>query len=167
MKASDLWGKLLRHTKPDLMLPAQLIESQTENETDTQPGNGCSRPKFTIGTQKGETTVTSEEDILLAFDQMLEDPVEFATLASSHLIYGIAFVQAVIDGHLDKLMSRKLPWRKKKLHLEIGISEGKERRVFYTTCSEKDCRQAFLDFYHGTFQPQLSDFAPVDFVPRV
>ena len=108
---------------------------------------GKSEPlQFTIRTQETITPVTTDHVILDALEPMLENPDDFAVLESSRPIFDIEYVQVCQDREAGGI------------HLEFCLLCGKKRKLFCKSCSYEVCEHELLDFFHGTFQPQFSEY---------
>lgn len=92
----------------------------------------------------------SESDILEYIDIMIDDSEQFVTLSAPKAIEKIGFVQAALtDGEIE---------------FEIGVQENGGCELYYKMCTEEECKNNFLEFFHGTFKADMEDYKPVLFM---
>lgn len=113
--------------------------------------------RFTLRNQNGEKPVSRVGEIQEFLAIMLEDEAQFAVLNASRALNGIHFVQAALTNG--------------ETQVQIGLEKAPplvdpENRlvpnVYCRWCGGEELRKIFLDFYHGTFQPDLTEYKPLE-----
>ena len=112
--------------------------------------NVKSQEGFTLRNQEHELHDFEESDIEFYLDDMFVTPEQFVVLTAPVAQNQIRFVQATVHPNGE-------------LEVELGI-EGEGTQLYYKICSEEECCQIFLDFYHNAFCPDRSAYKPVEFL---
>lgn len=111
--------------------------------------NVKSQEGFTLRNQERELHDFEEIDIELYLNDMFITPRQFVVLTAPAAQNQIRFVQATVHSNGE-------------LEVELGV-EGEGTRLYYKICSEEECCQIFLDFYHNAFSPNRKEYKPVEF----
>lgn len=103
---------------------------------------------FTLRNQENELTDCADIDIEYYLEDMYVTPDQFVVLTAPEAQYKVRFVQACThDGEIE---------------VELGIEEN-GTHLYYKMCSQEECYRVFLDFYDGMFDPDMSEYRPVEF----
>lgn len=105
---------------------------------------------FELRNQDNEIKNVSESDILEYIHIMIGDSDQFVVLSAPKAIEDIEFVQAALTNG--------------EIELQVGVKEGRECKLYFKMCTEGECKKAFLDFFHGTFRPDMKEYKPVEFL---
>ncbi|MDE7201398.1 MAG: hypothetical protein K2O91_05690 [Lachnospiraceae bacterium] len=112
--------------------------------------NVKSQEGFTLRNQERELHDFEESDIEFYLDDMFITPGQFVVLTAPVAQDKIRFVQSTVH-------------RNGELEVELGVEE-EGTQLYYKICSEEECCQIFLDFYHNAFSPVLKEYKPVEFL---
>lgn len=106
---------------------------------------------FTLKNQERELYDFGDTDIEVYLEDMFAQPgYQFVVLAAPVAQNGIRFVQATVH-------------KNGELEVELGV-EGDGTRLVYKICSVEECYEIFFDFYENCFNPDLSEYKPVQFM---
>lgn len=108
-----------------------------------------SQEGFTLRNQERELHDFEEIDIELYLNDMFITPRQFVVLTAPVAQNQIRYVQATVHSNGE-------------LEVELGI-EKENTQLYYKICSEEECYQIFLDFYHNAFNPDRKEYKPVEF----
>ena len=103
---------------------------------------------FTLENQDGMTENFRDVDIEDYLADMFEDPDQFVVLTAPEPQHKVRYVQARV---LDE-----------GIGVELGIQE-EGTRLFGKVWTEEECYRIFLDFYDNAFEPDMSEYEPVEF----
>ena len=106
--------------------------------------------RFTLRNQELELHDFKEGDIEFYLDDMFVTPEQFVVLTAPVAQDRIRFVQATVHPNGE-------------LEVELGVEE-EGTQLYYKICSEEECCQIFLDFYHNAFSPDRKEYKPVEFL---
>lgn len=103
---------------------------------------------FKLENQNGALFSFNDADIEFLIDDMLEDPDQFVILTAPAAVNKVRYVQA---STCDK-----------GIVVQLGIEEERTHLI-EKICSEGECKALFLRFFKGSFEPDFSEYKPVEF----
>lgn len=110
--------------------------------------------KFTLRNQTAELDNFTDEDIIDFLEYLYDDYDDFVVLsAEDEPIDNVSFVQAF--------------WNKTILHTEIGVQTAGNPKItlYEKNMSMEDGKKLFLDFFHGKWSGNISDFTLCEMQP--
>ncbi len=133
----------------DKLKPKSRDKAKQKTTTDVTFQNTVCHVPWNLRTQERDGSVSFWEEIEACILGMFADSDEFVTLTAGEAPYHIRFVQAAqTDRGID---------------LELGIEEGDKTRLMGKDCSQKECMEAFREFYNTLNVWDRTGYKPVEF----